>query len=105
LSKISDHTHIYVNVFSLKGEKLVAACDEDILGKTFREGKMKLEILENFYKGDRLTLKEAIQVLQSADIANLSGTCIVNATIDSGLADNRSIIFISGVPHLQILKF
>ena len=105
MRKISGHIHIYVNVFSLKREKFVAACDEDILGKTFREGKMKLELLENFYKGDRLTVKEAIQILQSADIANLSGKCIVNATVDSGLADNRSIIFISGVPHLQIIKF
>lgn len=29
---------IYVKVYRVQGEVLLAACDEELLGKTFREG-------------------------------------------------------------------
>ena len=96
--------YVYLKLFECKNQKLVAACDEEILGKTFREGKIKLEISKNFYKGERVAIINAIEVLHKADIANLSGASIIKEVIKRGLADKRSVISISGIPHLQIMK-
>lgn len=104
MADVGKGSYVYVKTIVCKGQRLVAACDEDILGKTFREGKLKLEVTEQFYKGIRLSMDEAVKLIGDADIANLSGKSIVDAVLREGLADQRAVISISGVPHLQILK-
>ncbi|MEM2123345.1 MAG: DUF424 family protein [Candidatus Bathyarchaeia archaeon] len=95
---------VYVRIAHLKGRRLVAICDEGILGKTFREGRLKLEVSEQFYKGSLLPMDEAVKLVVDSDIANLTGRSIVDAILREGLADRRAVITISGIPHLQILR-
>ncbi len=104
MERRSKDDYTYVKVIVSKGQKIVAACDEEILGRIFREGKLKLEINENFYKGYRITMDKAIELINNADIANLSGKTIVKAAVEYGLVDIRAITRISGIPHVQILK-
>ena len=104
MDTIKKNNYVYLNVISCKNQTIVAVCDEEILGKTFKEGKLKLEISNKFYKGSRVKLHEAIEFITNADIANLSGKSIVNSAIKNGLADRHAIIAVSGIPHLQILK-
>ena len=101
---VDKESYVYVKTIVCKGQRMIAACDEEILGKTFREGKLKLEVAERFYKGVRLSMDEAVKLIGDADIANLSGKSIVDAVLREGLADRRAVISISGIPHLQILK-
>ena len=96
---------VYVRTVDFKGRRLVAVCDEDILGKTFREGRLKLEVSERFYKGMLTSMDEAVKLVSDADIANLAGRSIVDAVLRQGLADHKAVITISGIPHLQILRF
>jgi hypothetical protein len=104
MDRIKKEHFVYLNIITSKKQKVIAICDEDILGKTYREGKLKLEISEEFYKGFRVSLNEAINYVSDADIANLSGKIIVNSVVKKGLANPNAIIAVSGVPHLQILK-
>lgn len=97
-------TYVYVNVYNNAGQTLVAVCDREILGKTFRQGKLKLDVKPSFYKGNLMKVDEAVKMLIEADIANLSGENIVTATVEKGLADARAVIRILGTPHLQFIK-
>jgi len=83
---------------------LVAACDSDLLGKTFRDGKLKLEVDKKFYGEDFSTIEEAITAIEKADIANLVGVRVVEAAVKRGLVDRQAVVAIAGVPHVQILK-
>ena len=47
---------------------------------------------------------EALDILDSADIVNLIGEQIIKTVIESGRADQKAVIYIGGVPHLQIVK-
>ena len=49
MDRITKEYFVYLNKITFKKQKVIAICDEDILGKTFREGKLKLEISGEFY--------------------------------------------------------
>ncbi|MEX2753333.1 MAG: DUF424 family protein, partial [Candidatus Freyarchaeota archaeon] len=44
MSKESFKMRVYLHIRRVNNEIMVAVCDEEILGKTFREGKLKIEV-------------------------------------------------------------
>ena len=95
---------VFLRVFRDSEHKLVAACDRSILGKVFREGKLKLEVKTEFYRGELASVDEALREIDSADIANLAGNGIVEAALSSGLVDPSAILHVSGISHVQIVR-
>ena len=67
---------IRMKVYHQGKETLVAAADADLIGKTFREGKFKIEV-GRFYEGDVVSGERFVA--------------------DDG------ILWISGVPHAQFV--
>ncbi len=97
-------TKVYVNVISKGQQTLVACCDQEILGKTFKQGRLRLDVKKSFYRGTLMNIKDALKILSKADIANLCGDNVISAVVEEGLADLRAVIRISGTPHLQFMK-
>lgn len=97
-------SEVFLRVFKDQKYTLVAACDSGLLGETFREGRLKLEVRADFYKGAPASITEAIRAVDQADIANLVGRGIVEAAVREGLADPSAIIRIGGIPHVQIVR-
>jgi len=97
-------TEVFLRVYKAQKCTLVAACDSNLLGETFREGKLKLEVKVDFYRGVRSTILDALAAIDSADIANLVGKTIVQAAVERKLVDQSAVIDIGGVPHVQIVK-
>ena len=95
---------VYLKIRNTGRETLVSICDKDILGKKFKEGKLKIHINENFYKGDLVPIAEAIKTLETATIANLVGRNTVSHAIKEGYVNEDSVIYIQGIPHVQIIK-
>lgn len=95
---------VYVKVFITSREVVVAACDREVLGKVFREGDIVLNVNEEFYKGELVTLTEALNIIKKATIANLVGKNIVSKAIEKGLVHPEAVIYVSKVPHAQIVK-
>ncbi|MBO8174684.1 MAG: DUF424 domain-containing protein [Thermococcus sp.] len=95
---------IYVKIYRVQGEILLAACDEDLIGKTFREGELKLEVKERFYKGELRDVEELEHFLKEATIANLVGERCVGKAIELGYVDKERVLYIQGVPHAQMAK-
>lgn len=83
---------------------MVACCDQGLIGKTFREGRLRLSPEAGFYGNSLLGLAEALVVLEMADILNLVGPEIVSAAVEKGLVHPDAVISIGGVPHAQVLK-
>jgi hypothetical protein len=83
---------------------LVAACDAELLGETFREGSKKLEVSAQFYGGPLCTVEMAVEALAEADVANLVGEATIKAAVDKGLVDPQAVIYFGAVPHVQIVR-
>jgi hypothetical protein len=84
-------------------QRLVAACDAELLGSTYREGKFKLDVPASFYDGLRVDEENLGAYLRSATVANLVGPRTVEAAIRLGLVDAGNVLRIDGVPHAQFL--
>ena len=95
---------VSLRIFKDAKYTLVAVCDSELLGATFREGKLKLEVKVDFYKGVSTSIPEALQAIDGADIANLVGEGIVEAAVQGGFVDPSAIVRIGGVPHVQMIR-
>lgn len=83
-------------------EVLVAVSDAPLVGKTFREGKLKLMVSEAFYGTDGADAVEVITMLRACTIANLVGVGAVTLAIQHGLVNPENVLDIDGVPHAQL---
>lgn len=95
---------VFLNIFKNPDHVLVAVCDKDLLGLTFREGRLKLEVKPGFYQGNSANIDEALRAIDSATVANLVGKEIVDAAVKGGLVDSSAVLHIDGVPHVQIVR-
>lgn len=83
---------------------MLACADDDLLGKTLKEGKISFKVNERFYKDKKVTKKELKGLLEQADNINLVGEESVSVALEEGYIKKEDIIRISGVPHAQIFK-
>lgn len=95
---------VYVKTITRGRDRIVAVCDEEILGKTLEGGKVPFKVSEGFYKGTIGEVDEAIAAMRQATICNLIGKSIVKAAIESKLVHERAIIYFGKIPHAQIVK-
>ena len=91
-----------------QGERnsLLAACDSDLVGKTFKDAVrgLKLEVTPGFYHDRAVSLEEFQKLLKKAAIANLVGERTIKKAIELGLVVESSVLKISGIPHVQIVQ-
>lgn len=95
---------ISVKVYRQGPETLVAACDQDIIGKTFKGKDLKIQVSEGFYGGDSGDEELLVNRLEMATIANLVGKKTVEIAIRRGFVNPGCVIDIGGVPHAQMAR-
>ncbi|MCU0851918.1 MAG: DUF424 domain-containing protein [Thermoplasmata archaeon] len=95
---------ISVKMYRQGPEVLVAACDSDILGKTFRGEGLKICVSEGFYKGDIGDEDMLVNRLEMATIANLVGKKTLEIAVRRGFVDPSCVLQIGGVPHAQMAR-
>jgi uncharacterized protein len=93
---------IRMKVYHQGKETLVAAADADLIGKTFREGKFKIEV-GKFYEGDVVTEERFVSELRLATIGNFVGRETIDAAKEAGFVSDEGILWINGVPHAQFV--
>lgn len=90
-----------VKVHPHEKERMVAACDSDLLGTTIDGGKVRLEVSEAFYGGEELDEEGLVQRLGMATIINLIGNDVVDVAIREGFVLPELVMEIGGVKHAQ----
>ncbi|MCC6045638.1 MAG: DUF424 family protein [Ignisphaera sp.] len=94
----------FLKVHNINGKKIVAICDEEILGQVYKEGNVILDVSFNFYGGKKVDVEEAVRAIDESDIAVISGKRIVNELEKRGLASKEFAISVQGQLHIQIVK-
>lgn len=88
-------------------KRVLAACDEELLGKTFtsKNGFLDLKTYAGFYNGAKASGDEAVEIMRSADNLNLVGEKSI-ALAKKAFAElsEKNVRKIKGVPHLQLYK-
>ena len=95
---------IYIKKNISQDSEILAVCDEDLIGKIFKDKKMKLEITERFYKGNLVDEKEAIKSMQEARNINIVGKNSIKLAIKYNIIDKENVIKIKKIPHALIFE-
>ncbi len=95
---------MYMKKYNTEDQNIVAVCDKNIIGKKFREGELVLKLEANFYNGNEVCEDEVKEALSSATIANIAGEKAIACAVECGCIDPDAIIFISGIPHAQMIR-
>lgn len=94
---------MYLKVYHIGQEVLVAVSDESCLGQEFTEGDVRLKVSKEFYGEDHADKDEVVSALSDATIANLVGEQSVATAVENGFVNPHDIIYIQGVPHAQMV--
>jgi len=88
-----------------QASKMVNICDEELLGRTLKEGRLKVDISPDYFSGDRVDEETALAKIKETDIVNLVGNRIVARALKEKLGHPRAVRKIEDVSFLMIYKF
>ena len=95
---------IYVRIHKAADDIILAACDEEVLGKTFTGDEMKITVTERFYNGELVSEETFVQRMGSVTIMNLVGERVIALAMEQGHVSEDGILEIGGVKHAQVVK-
>lgn len=86
--------------------RIVAFCDCGLLGKTFREGKLTLDLARygSFYAGREAGAAEVLEELKSFCSLNIVGEKAIELAIEAGAIAEGEVLRIARVPYAQAYK-
>ena len=94
---------MFVKIHRNERDTILAACDEDLVGKTFREDNKRLDVSEIFYRGESVEREMLVERMKNVTIMNLVGDEVVAIAIEEGYATEDSVIQVDGIKHVQVV--
>lgn len=91
-------------IHEAQGEVILAACDDELIGKEFGEKGLYLHVTERFYNGFKVEEDELGRLMDECTIANLVGEKVVGLAIKKRLVKPDRVLRIKGVPHAQFAR-
>ncbi|MGQ0537098.1 MAG: DUF424 domain-containing protein [Methanobacteriota archaeon] len=94
-------TNICAKVYRRGKETLLAASDADLVGRTVTDGRVKIQVSEDFYGREPVSEADFVRELGLCTIANLIGVRVVDIAIEAGFVLSENVLWVDGVPHAQ----
>lgn len=94
-----------VRTAEFKGTILVNICDEELVGRTVAEGRLKVHLSKEFYSGEVVDKGEALRLIRTCSIVNLAGSRSVSLAVDNDVGAPEAVREIEEVPFLMVYKF
>ncbi len=88
-----------------RGTILVNICDEELVGTTVEEGRLKVHLSKEYYSGEVVDKGEALRLIRTCSIVNLAGERSVSLAVENSVGAPEAIREIAEVPFLMIYKF
>lgn len=81
---------------------VVAICDSNLLGKKFEQGNLQLDLTTEFFKGEKMTEKQVLEIIEDAvreDASfNIVGEKSVACALKTSIISKKGIKKIQGIP-------
>jgi hypothetical protein len=94
---------ISVRIHNRDGERILAACDHELLGQTFTGDGTRLKVSEIFYGGETVTEGTFAERMKNVTIMNLVGDRTIEMAKAAGYVSDDSVIVIGSVKHAQVV--
>ncbi len=83
-----------VKIHQSSSGKIVAICDESLVGKVLMFGDTRIDVSHEFYCEKVCDIEEIFILFQEATCLNLLGENIVSLAIQHGLVHEESVIYL-----------
>ncbi len=97
---------IYLKIHHAQNGRIVAMCDEEYIGKVFRDGKRELNLKKyaSFYEGDLVSEQKAVSMLKNVEIysANVVGARSIEVLRTKIDVEDSEILTIKKVPFVHV---
>ena len=97
---------MFVNIISTCRD-VVAICDSELIGKTFEQGNVQLEVKESFFRGKEVSKEELIEILHDMSMEdatfNIVGKESIDIALEEGLIHREGVKTIQGIPYALVL--
>ncbi|MDE1860351.1 MAG: DUF424 family protein [Candidatus Micrarchaeota archaeon] len=96
---------IYLNRHDTEKGEIVAMCDEELIGKVLKQGKLEIDLKNyaSFYKGSLVSEEDAARQLGSSIFSlNAVGNKSVKILVQKGLVKAGEVRKVRGVSFVQI---
>lgn len=84
--------------------KIVSLCDSELIGRCFEERDKQLMVSERFYRGEKKSEKEIIEILKEADNVNIVGRKSVEIALKAKVICKDGIKYIKKVPFAMMFS-
>ena len=84
-------------------KKIVALCDEELIGNVYEEGELILDLSSNFYKGEKISEEDAENIIKKSYIINAVGKNCVAFLKKIELINDDEIKEIKNIPFVQVV--
>jgi len=94
----------FVKTSNYQNSNMLNMCDEDVLGKTLKNGNAKINISQSYYGQRLVDSAEAQMLLQNCSVLNLVGKNTIQMSVDLKIGSQQGIKTIDGIPFLIVFK-
>ncbi|MDX1611752.1 MAG: DUF424 family protein [Candidatus Thermoplasmatota archaeon] len=91
-------------VYRSQQDTLLAATDEELIGRSVSRGEVVVHISEQFYGTEVANEGELRALLAECTVANLMGKRCVGLASNLGLVSAKNVIDLDGIPHAQLAR-
>lgn len=95
---------MYLKSYRQGRETLIAVCDCEVLGHSFAEGALHIDVSPDFFGGERASPSEIKSALAGATMANIVGCRSVEHAISLGYVERECVLSIKGIPCAQMVR-
>ncbi len=101
-------TRVFFKIHRKDNTEILAICDEDLLGKTLSNDKIRMKVLVGFYKGQSISISDALHLMRRYGNINILGS-VIELGIEKKQINENAVIWFNDeedkkVPHLLIFS-
>lgn len=91
-------------LYDFENDLLLAATDEELIGRSVSRGEVEIHITEQFYGTEEADQGELMDLLERCTVANLMGERCIALAAKLGFVDAGNVVEIEDVPHAQVAR-
>lgn len=91
-------------LYEFENDLLLAATDEELIGRSLSRGEIEIHISEQFYGTEEADQGELRDLLGRCTIANLMGERCIALAARHGYVEATNVVKLEDVPHAQIAQ-
>ena len=76
--------------------------DTDLIGKTFEDEKLQLDLRKAFYVGEVMSTEEITPKIEGSYVLHVTGEKAVAYVASLGYINSEKVLTIDGVPHAEV---